>query len=60
VLGRKTPIFVAAEGIAAKIAVQFVVEVKVIEPPVQPVPLQPVNVEPGAGVATRATIVPLL
>src|SRR5512143_514126 len=60
VLGRKTPIFVATEGVALKVAVQLVEEVRVIEPLVQPLPLQPVNVEPAAGVATRATTVPLL
>ena len=50
----------ATEDIAVKVAVQFVEEVKVIEPLIQPLPLQPVNVEPAAGVATRATTVPRL
>ncbi len=46
--------------LAVKVAVQDVAAFKVTEPVLQPVPLQPVKVEPDAGVAVRATTVPLL
>jgi hypothetical protein len=47
-------------GLAVKLAVQDLAAFMVTEPEAQPEPLQPAKVEPEAGVAVRATTVPLL
>ena len=43
-----------------KVAVQLMLPLTVTEPLAQPVPDQPAKVEPEAGTAVKATVVPLL